>query len=224
MTYDAILFDLDGVLITGRQTPDAVYRLATEEMLRAFGRGADAWPDALQDPEDADAFREASLTVDLPADAAWGYRERAATDIAHGRRRDRGRTAYADTTVLERLAGEYALGVCSNNRHDSVREYIERNDWGGHVDAFRGRLPTLPDFDRRKPDPSYLEWLVDRMGVERPLIVGDRVSDVRTATRAGWDAALLTRGDEPASDRVRPAYRLDSLDELADLDAPERAR
>lgn len=224
MSYDAILFDLDGVLITGRQTPDAVYRLATKKMLQGFGRGADAWPDALQNPEDADAFREASLTVDLPAEAAWGYRERAATDLAHGRRRDRGRTAYTDTEVLERLHREYALGVCSNNRHDSVQEYLELNDWDAYVDAFRGRFPTLPDFDRRKPDPAYLEWLIGRMGVERPLFVGDRVSDVRTATRAGCDAALLTRGEGRGADRVRPAYRFDSLNELADLDAAEPAR
>jgi hypothetical protein len=42
MEYDAVLFDMDGVLLTGEHTPGSVYRSAIEAVLADFDVAVDA--------------------------------------------------------------------------------------------------------------------------------------------------------------------------------------
>lgn len=220
MTYEAILFDMDGVLVTGYETVPDVYRRTTSQLLRAFGHPtADEWSMSLQNPAGADEFREACSEWDLPPEAAWGYRERVSTELATERIDAGERTAFPDTTVLASLAEDYAIGVVSNNRHDTVDYCVDTFDWGDVVDAYRGRFPTLVDYDRMKPNPRYLSWILDRLDASEVLFIGDRASDVRTAENAGADAALLTREGNDAPVAIAPTYHLTTLAELPELHA-----
>lgn len=220
MTYEAILFDMDGVLVTGYETVPDVYRRATSQLLRAFGHDtAEKWSMSLQDPGSAEEFREACTGWDLPPEAAWGYRERTASDLAAERIDAGERTAFPDTPVLATLAEDYAIGVVSNNRHDTVGYCVGTFDWGDVVDAYRGRFPTLVDYDRMKPNPRYLSWMLDQLDASEVLFVGDRASDVRTAESAGADAALLTREGNDETVAVEPTFHLTTLAELPELHA-----
>lgn len=218
MHYDAILFDMDGVLVTGTHTISSVYHRATAEMVEAFGVGvASEWTSDLQNPDSVVDFRRACSRWGLPDEAAWAYRERAATGIERDRIQSGERTAFPDTDVLAALADRYTIGVVSNNRHDTVGFCVEYFDWGDHVTTYRGRFPTLAEYDRMKPDPSFLSWTVDRLDATAPLFVGDRVSDVLTAERVGCDAAMIARS---GTDRPRsgdPTFHLSSLLELLEL-------
>lgn len=218
VSYDAIIFDLDGVLITGAGTPDGVYRDATVSMMQAFGRDdLSTWPEALENPDSGESFRRACEQVGVPGEPAWGYRERAAT-VYEASFIDRGeRTSYPDTDVIQRLSEGYRLGIASNNRHETVAYCLDRFDWNSEFERFRGRFPTLEDYDRMKPDPSYLTWVIDRLQARDPLFVGDRATDVLAADRAGADAAYLERSGEGAPDQIEPSYVVHSLSELVDL-------
>lgn len=208
---------MDGVLVTGYETPPAVYRAATERTIRAFGRAVEDIDDvaSLQRPASSAEFREACSNHSLPPEAAWGYRERVASDLAKTRLDQGDRPPHADTDVLETLAREYALGICSNNRHETVADCIDIFGWTEAIEEYRGRFPALEDFDQRKPKPAYLEWVMDRIGVHAPLFVGDRISDVQTAERVGCDAALLTRDDKPGT--VAPTFHIETLTDLVTL-------
>lgn len=219
MPYDGIVFDMDGVLVTGSATIPRVYRRATRYLLRAFGVADrhDEWTIALQNPSDAAAFRDACDRWGLPPESAWGYREKTASQLEFKRIENRERRAFKDTAVIPQLAKHHTLGICSNNRHETVADAIKSFGWDGSVEAFRGRFPTLAEYDQLKPDPTFLSWTIERMDVEEPLFVGDRLSDVKTADHVGCDAALLSRDGEHPDGAVEPTYRIDTLEDLPGL-------
>jgi phosphoglycolate phosphatase-like HAD superfamily hydrolase len=218
MAYTAVLFDMDGVLLTGEHTPDAVYRRAIEEVLTHFDVTVDedAVPASLVRPGTAEAFREGCRALDLPPAPAWGYREHASTVLANEHIDAGERTSYGDATVLAELADSHEVGVVSNNRFGTVSYVLRRFDWTAAVDAARARLPSLADYDRKKPEPDYLQDVFASIesGPADALFVGDRRSDVTTARRTGADAALLDRGSASDGGGPEPTYHLDSLHDL----------
>ncbi len=213
--YDAIVFDMDGVLVTGYETPATVYERAAALTMRAFAHPEPA-PTALIDPDDADHVRRTCREFELPAGSAWGYRERAASQFEHELIETGDRVAFPDAAVLAELADHYRIGIASNNRHDTVEFCISWFEWTEYIDAFRGRAPSLEDYDRMKPDPAYLEHVVEALGASRPLFVGDRASDIRTAERLECDAAYLERDQSAPELTVEPTMRLESLADLPD--------
>ena len=218
MQYDAILFDLDGVLVSGRETTPGIYRRATASLLTAFGRPeVTTWTDSLQNPDSTTGFREACERFGLPAEAAWAYRERAATQLEIECIDLGVRSPFPDTTSMLLLADYYDIGIVSNNRHDIVAHCVESFEWGDPIDVYRGRYPLLEDFERLKPEPTFLEDVIDRLGVDDPLFIGDRASDITVANRVGADAALLTRPDKTRPTDVDPTYHIESLSELVTL-------
>lgn len=218
MTYDAIIFDFDGVLITGRQTPEGVYAKATREVLAAYGtRDPKAWDERLERPTDSTAFREGCEHWELPANEAWGYREAAATHVEHAWLERGDRAPFPDVDIIPELAEHYSIGIASNNRHALVGTCLDRFGWTESIDAYRGRYPTLEEYDHRKPKPRFVRAAIQRLGAENPLYVGDRETDVIAAERVGCDSVFLQRSrDAQPADRT-PTYDVTSLRDL-----PER--
>lgn len=219
MPYDAIVFDMDGVLLTGYHTDRAVYRQAARETLEAFGRPDATVTDELADPPDSDTLRELCGDLGVPPAEYWGYREHASTSLENDRIAAGSREAFSDTAMLESLAEEVDIGIVSNNRHGTVRFVVDYFGLEAVVDAVNGRHPSLAAFDRLKPDPYLLELSIADLGVapERTLFVGDRRSDVVTAERAGTDSALLVREGDPPDGDGDPTFQIESLEELVDI-------
>jgi HAD superfamily hydrolase (TIGR01549 family) len=216
VAYETILFDMDGVLLTGYHTDRAVYRQAAAATLADFGVEISGDPPAaLVDPDTVAEVRATCDELGLPAAPAWAYRERAATTIENEGIVDGERTSFPDTDVLSTLAEAATIGVVSNNRHGTVRFVADYFEWP--VDAVRGRYPTLEEFAHLKPHPRLLLGELDRLGVEDALFVGDRRTDVEAAHRASIDAALLSRGGDPAPGEAEPKYHIESLSELPAL-------
>jgi len=220
MPYDAIAFDLDGVLLTGYHTPPEVYRLATVEALADFDVAVADPPADLVDPDDAATARRECDRLGIPPEPYWGYREHAATARENDRIRQGERDPFADVDVLGTLGTEADLAIVSNNRHGTVRFVREYFEWGAAVEAAYGRAPTLAGYDRMKPDPHYLQTALDALGADPAgaLFVGDRLSDVETADRLGADSALLVRdGDRPTGD-PEPTFVIESLEDLRNVE------
>jgi HAD superfamily hydrolase (TIGR01450 family) len=77
------------------------------------------------------------------------------------------------------------------------------------VAEFAGRRPQVAG----KPEPALFEETHDRVGGERPLVVGDRLdTDIEGAARLGWDSLLVMTGVTglpelvAAPPRLRPTY------------------
>ncbi len=215
--YDAVVFDMDGVLLEGRSTASIVYERAADDAVRQLG--VDPLPEQLARLEQRSygpLFEAACHDIGVDPDRFWGLRERCASAREHRWLSSGLREPHDDTEVLLDL--EVPLAVVSNNRHDTV-QFVLEEVLPGVFEVGRGRDPSIAGYRRRKPDSAYLEETLDALGAETALYVGDRTTDVEAAHAAGIDSALLTRPEAPSIDpaAVTPTHRIESLADLRSL-------
>jgi HAD superfamily hydrolase (TIGR01549 family) len=218
MTHDAVVFDMDGVLV--ERSPAWVFEEAANDALAAVG---------IDDPDDEDYRAVRGIPADhetvtarfeerhgLDFETVWATREAFASANQRVAVREGEKSVYEDATTLSRLPVDVA--VVSNNQHGTVGRLLGYFDFDAHVREWYGLRPTLADLDRRKPDPTYLRRALDALDGEDPVYVGDRESDVETAAGAGIASAFVRRPcNQSVTLQVEPTYELDSLRELLEL-------
>jgi HAD superfamily hydrolase (TIGR01549 family) len=216
--YEAVLFDMDGVVLEGRGTDPAVHSHALDDVLADRGLTV---PSSLREPLERDAYDDAfrSACAELGVDPGPLFRareersaKRAVERLAAGARR-----LHRDVEVLDALADRAALGLVSNNYHPTVEFVVDHF----RLDAFafvRGRDLGPDGYRRRKPDPHYVEEALDALGATDGIYVGDRATDVIAAERAGIDSAFLRRDHNADRDLdVEPTVEIESLRDLVAL-------
>jgi len=211
MDYDAVVFDMDGVLV--EMTPGAVLRDAARETFRDLGVDAPdpEHVDALRGGTTVDALREIGDAYDLDHEAVWERRERNAAfaqrALAHGG----GKRPYEEVQgVLDAL--DLPMGVVSANQHGTVEFLMEHADLADHFGPIYGREETVAGLRRKKPNTHYLEVAFEELGAENPLYVGDSSGDVEAATAAGLDSAFVRRDHRLGYDlRAEPTYEVETL-------------
>lgn len=218
MNYDAVVFDMDGVLIEGRGTHPEVYREAARRSLSKLGVDAtDGQAETLGAPAYSEAMAEACRALGLDPEEFWTLRERIASRLAN-RRIDRGaRRAFGDLHVLPELAERCSIGVASNNRQATVAFVVEAFGLDC-VSAYRGRDPTVAGYRRRKPDSHYLDRVLSELDAGEALYVGDRETDLEAAEAAGADSIYLRRPhNRDHALGADPTYEFDGLEGLLEL-------
>jgi HAD superfamily hydrolase (TIGR01549 family) len=215
VSYDAVCFDMDGVLLRGRHTDPAIYETAAERVLAEHGLSdpPETLRAAVADPDSIPAFRSAVTEHGLAPEQVWAARERAASEIEAEHIVAGRREPYPDVEALADL--DAPLGVVSNNRHATVERAVEH--LGLDAAAAVGRDPTLDGYDRLKPDPHYLERALAALDTECPLYVGDRYTDVVAAHAAGAEAALIERPGIDPGEGPDPEHVVAGLEEVLDL-------
>ncbi|KOX97791.1 MULTISPECIES: HAD family hydrolase [Halorubrum] len=216
--YETVLFDMDGVVLEGRETAPAVRSRALDDVLA--DRDVTVSParrESLARPAYDDAFRAACEGLGLDPARLFREREersatRAVERLAAGMRR-----LHRDVTVFDALADRATLGLVSNNYHPTVEFVVDHF----RLDEFafvRGRDPGPDGYGRRKPDPHYLNEALDALDATDAIYVGDRATDVIAADRAGIDSAFLRRDHNADRDPdVEPTVEIESLRELLAL-------
>lgn len=217
MSYDTVIFDMDGVLVTN--SPRWVFDRAASRALVSSG---------IDEPTERDQELLSGFPADLKAaetyftdrhrvdfEDLWQRRERFASANQLRLIRSGEKDPYSDIGVLGDLDATFA--VVSNNQHATVESVVRHHDIEQHVSAWFGLAPTLEGIRRRKPDPWYLEKAYATIGGRNALYVGDRQSDVRGAMRAGMDSALITRSGNPVDVEPEPTHHIESLVEIRDL-------
>ncbi|SNZ05556.1 haloacid dehalogenase superfamily, subfamily IA, variant 1 with third motif having Dx(3-4)D or Dx(3-4)E [Natronoarchaeum philippinense] len=212
--YDAVIFDNDGVLTY--LTEIDVLERAIETTFGEFG---------VADPpaEDIEALHH--LTIDdleAVADsygfdpaAFWRRRDRNAALAQQAEIRAGRKPAFDDVDVLDGL--DVPVGVVSNNQAELVAYVVDYYGLDA-VDVAIGRQPTLSGLRTKKPDPSMIETVRSRLGVDEPLYVGDSQSDIVAADRAGIDSAFVRRSHRRDAELSTPAtHEIEDLRGLPEL-------
>ncbi len=227
-----VLFDMDGVLLVGPGTHPGVYRAAAHDALADLGVSDPPAETAsvLEATRYAPAMADACADLGVDVDAWWTARERHASRRANARVRAGDRESYPEAgAVLEDLRADRRLALVSNNREATV-SFVADYRFPDVFDVVVARRPTIDDYGRRKPDPTFLGRALDRLAeldasseedegdeVREPagIYVGDRMSDVVAARRVGLEPVLIERPHtESASgpeSEAEPAARIDSL-------------
>jgi len=214
VTFDAVLFDLDGTLVRRTQDTAGLYERTFERVgVEPFAAPEELWAvlDGPPDPADEVGYLGA------------GFARLAAQ---HGRRVDAIALAEAfvdgvdNTQVTFRDEAEGALTAARDTAATAVLtngpEYRQAEKVGAV--GLTERVDTVVyagDMPRRKPHAAPFESTLDSLGVSanRALYVGDSLGyDVAGAHNAGLTAAYLDDGDGP--DPYSPEYVLESLADL----------
>jgi phosphoglycolate phosphatase len=211
---DTIVFDLDGTLAD--TAGDLI--AAANAALAALGHG----PALRMGDDDATAFRGGRAMLEL------GVQRLALPDgaqvvedgypillEAYGQAIDNHTTLYPGVVAaVERLrARGAATSICTNKPEKLAIDLIDRLSLSHLFDALVG-ADTLPV---RKPDPAPFRAAVDRSGgtLARSLLVGDTVTDRKTAAAAGVPCVLVTFGPSGrAVADLAPEALLDHYDDL----------
>jgi len=214
----ALLFDMDGVILTGRASDPVVHERALADALTDYGLTVpEPRRSALSGYEYTEPFVEACRAVGVAPEQFYTAREvHSARRIAD--RIEAGVRGLApDVDALATLADAHDLGLVSNNYHRAVEAVVD----GHGLDVFavaRGRDPGVAGFRRRKPEPYYLREALDRLDADAGLYVGDRETDLVAAERAGLDGVFLRREHNAAAAlSTEPTAVIDSLAEVETL-------
>ncbi|WP_276272062.1 HAD family hydrolase [Haloarcula litorea] len=175
MTYDAVVYDLDGTLVRLAVDWDAVARDVAAVLEE---RGVD--------PGSRGLWEMLGLSDET------GHREAVEETITRHEREgaERGQAL----ALAEGLPHDVPVGVCSLNAESAVRLALSTHGLDEFVGPVVGR-DTVAD---PKPDPSGLLRAVDELGVspERTVFVGDSERDAETARRAGTGFAWASEFDQ----------------------------
>jgi phosphoglycolate phosphatase len=214
MSYDAFVFDNDGVLTTPTDR-----EVLLEAIRTAFAEVGASEPTAEQVRTllgpDLESLREIAAGHGVDPKPLWQARERAAVEAQLAELRAERKRTYADVSALDSLVGP--LAIVSNNQHETIGNILDHCSLA-EFDAWYGREPTLAGIERKKPAPYYLERAIDEVGAENPLYVGDSRVDVAAADAIGIDSAFIRREHRYGYElSAPPTHEIDSLEELRKL-------
>ncbi|RDI72050.1 HAD family hydrolase [Halopelagius longus] len=214
MSYDAVIFDDDGVLAVPTATDvrrRAVRTAFAEFSVEPTTEGVDSVVHG-----SIARIRRVCDVHGIDHEEFW-KRHEAAAAAAQIEAMERGRkTLYDDVSALSGL--DQPMAVVGDTQREAVEHLVDRFGLEDLFEAAYGREPSVEGFRRRKPSPHYLARAVEELGAENVLYVGDSNVDVLAASRAGVDSAFVRRPHranyELAAD---PTYEVRSLRDVVSL-------
>ncbi len=216
VTYDGVVFDMDGVLVE-----PAGPELLHEAARRAFEACGVTDPPAehvegIMLGVDVATLEEVCAHHDLDRATFWRTRDAYASRYQVRAALDGGKPVYDDVDVLAELS--VPMGVVSTNQQATVDYLLSEYGLAERFEVAYGRAPSVEDLRRKKPAPHFLKRTMADLGVSDPLFVGDSESDVMAAVNAGVDAAFVRRPHREGVDlSVEPDHEVGGLTELASL-------
>lgn len=209
-----VVFDLDGTLADTAGDLIAAANSALEELGHP--------PQLVMGRDDATAFAGGRAMLRLGAKRLGQNDAEALADAgydallaAYGRAIDTHTTLYPGAVAaVDRLRAQgHATGICTNKPEGLAVELISRLNLTDRFPALIG-ADTLPT---RKPDPAPLMETINRLGGDpaRAVLVGDTVTDRKTAQAAGIPCILVTFGPTGRGvEKLQPDALLDHYDDL----------
>ena len=213
MKYQAILFDMDGVLIESEflMRRSAIQALAEwgitarhEDFEEFTGMGEDKFVGGV-----AEKYGH-TYTFDMK-ERAYDYFGQQVKEMAH-----------VPAGVKEMLTALHekgiVLAVCSAADLRKVRYNIQAI---GVDESIFSALVTGSDVERKKPFPDIYLMGAQRIGMDPKdcLVVEDAISGIQAAHAAGMDAVGVptTFSKEELTERAHPEYLLNEIRELTGL-------
>lgn len=205
MTYQALMFDIDGTMTNSQPAYTTVMR----EVLATYGK----------------PFSPAQVQKTFPMAAEQAMTELgiAASEFDHFQAQyedvmashyDQIELYPGITSLFEQLPSELRLGIVTSQRRNELES-------GMRSYPFMMRMAvtiSADDTPKRKPDPLPLLTALEKVNVapQNALFIGDSVSDEQTAQAANVDFGLAVWGMDPDADHQKVAHRFQKpLDILA---------
>jgi HAD superfamily hydrolase (TIGR01509 family) len=206
---EAVVFDLDGVLVDSEQAWDGARRELVEERGGTWTDGAEIdmlgmssreWPVYLRDRLGVD-MEPADISDDVVARMLAGYRTR--LPLIPGA-----------VAAVERMAARWPLGLASSSNREVIDVVLEQAGIARH---FRATVSS-EEVARGKPSPDVFREAARRLGVDPAACaaIEDSHNGILSASAAGMRViALPNHAFPPGPEALGQAHAvLGALDEL----------
>ncbi len=213
MTYDALILDNDGVIVT--PTAADVWISVNWMAFKEYGVEPDRKHVTGLDNQDADGIRALATKYDLDPERFWTSREQHAIREQREAIRAGQKVRYKD---VETLPKHIDIGIVSNNQQPTIDFIVDHFGLAEYVNTHYGRDPDLSGLARKKPNPHYLERGIKDLKASNPLFVGDSNVDIAAANAAGIDSAFLRRSHRGKYTlQHEPTYEIQGLEGVSNL-------
>lgn len=206
MTYQALMFDIDGTLTNSLPAYTNVMRIILKEYDRDF------------------STTEAQATFPMAIEQVLPVLDIPANDAAHfeARYQEVMNAHFGDiqlfpgiADLFEQLPSDLKLGIVTSQLRDEL-------DRGMRPYALMKRMAvtiSADDTPKHKPDPQPLLTALERVNVAPAdaLFIGDSLSDEQTAAAAGVDFGLAVWGMDPNAQHLQTRHRLEHPRDLLAL-------
>jgi len=208
-TIEAVVFDLDGVLVQSEELWDAARRELVAEA------GLD-WPpdatDAMMGMSSLEWSRYVHEQIGVPADPE--AINAAVLERVEARYRSDLPWIPGAREAVARMAARWPLGLATSSNREIIDLVVEE---GGFGDAFAATVSS-EEVGRGKPAPDVYLEVVRRMDVEpvRSAAIEDSTNGLLAARAAGMRVVAIPNDAHPPERRGLDAADvvLDSIDEL----------
>ena len=206
---EAVVFDLDGVLLDTEELWDEARRQLAEE------RGA-RWPDDAQQAMMGMSSREWSRYMHEAIGLAEPPEEISAEVVRRleALYRERLPLVPGALEAIRRVEGRWPLGIASSSNRPLIDLFLE---FTGNHEVFRATVSS-EEVERGKPEPDVYLEAARRLGVapEGCAAIEDSENGIRSASAAGMRVVAIPNRAFPPSEEARSLADtvLDSLDEL----------
>ena len=205
----AVVFDLDGVLIDSEQVWDEARRGLAAERGRPWPEAASRDMMGMSSPEWSAYMHEAVGLPEAPEEISAEVVRRLEEIY-----RERLPLLPGAPEAVERLAGRWPLGVASSSNRELIDLVLELSGLDRHFKA----TVSSEEVDRGKPAPDVYLETAERLGVrpERCAAVEDSEKGILSAKAAGMRVLAIPNPHfPPRGDALAQADEvLESLEEL----------
>lgn len=216
MEYDAVIFDMDGVILDSGldnfEWMDEIRRKKASEM--GFEYSHD---DAIQIVQSTDMSQieelmdRKGMTLKEIEEIEHRVQNAKISLIEHGAIR-----LFSETErILQEI--DRPLGLATNSPKKTAKFTLRYFGINNYFDAFEAlELDGLENYvQNKKPHPYMLEKVIDELDAENPVMVGDTSADIKAAENAGIDSILVQSYAERKN--LKPTHRIRNLGELRSI-------
>jgi HAD superfamily hydrolase (TIGR01509 family) len=205
----AVVFDLDGVLVDSEEQWDEVRRGLATEASRPWPAGATRAMQGMSTAEWSAYLTDVVGVPGQPEDVAATVIERMAA-----RYRSRLPLCPGAVEVVQRLGSRWSLGLASSSPRRLIDAVLES---AGLASWFRVSVST-EEVAAGKPSPAVYREVVRRLGVDpqRAIAIEDSSNGLRSAAAAGLGVLAVPHAAFPPSEDALALADVivDSLDEI----------
>jgi len=219
MSYDAVLFDHDGVLVDvlSRAQLYTQFSEQSRRLLRDVGvTPSDSVYETLYLSVSYEDVTTLGEQFDTDPAHIWRVREAVIEELLTAAVRNGDKDPYEDVSVLKTLS--LPTGIVSNNQTRIVEDILRYHGLREQFDTVWAREPHLSSLTRKKPEPTFITGAMNDLGASNPLYVGDSETDVVAGQRANVDVAFIRREHNRSTAlSVTPTYEIESLIAISDI-------
>lgn len=216
MKYDAVIFDFDGVLMDsgfdGFQWAFKARKNRAEENGWSIN-----WDKLAQGIFEPDTGQEIKPLLERNS-VSWNQlkqMEEAVADRKVEMAANNEIEIFQDSEeILKNL--DVPVAIVSNAYNEYLGKLLEELGIKNYIDFWLA--PNLSDIEnyrkRMKPEPEMVEEVLENLGAEKAVMIGDQIEDVLAARNAGIDSIYINRDGDTES---KADYSVENLTEALEI-------